>query len=290
MNPATGFVTQLGIDLESQIDVAASEPVDYVEILLDGPTRYERFRAGTQSVDIGSTADASGRPDGDAGLDTAAAVRERLDAADLGAVVHLPFPTDIGSPYRGVRNGAVATQKQCLETAASMGAEKAVLHPESSAWGVAWPDPEVRPHIDQSVDELTAFAAERGIEVCVENLFESHYTVETIDDLLAATDASMTLDTGHARVSGFDAEETAAFVADHADRVSHVHLNDTRRPSDEHLPFGAGTVDFETILGAFPADWSGTLSLEVGTDSLDYLRTSVDRLDALLSALPNASD
>jgi sugar phosphate isomerase/epimerase len=92
----------------------------------------------------------------------------------------------------------------------------------------------------------------------------------------------MTLDTGHARVSGLDSAEIASFVGEHADRISHFHLNDTRGPSDEHLPFGAGTIDFEVIFDALPDDWEGTMSLEVFTLDFDYIGASKERLDALL--------
>jgi sugar phosphate isomerase/epimerase len=135
----------------------------------------------------------------------------------------------------------------------------------------------------ESLRRLHDHAAPDGIELCAENLFGSPHTVADMPDLLAETPVSMTLDTGHARVSGYDASDTAAFVRDHADRIGHVHLNDTRRAADEHLPFGAGTIDFGEILGAFPADWAGTLSLEVFTESPSYLLESERRLDALLA-------
>ena len=40
--------------------------------------------------------------------------------------------------------------------AGDLGAEKAVLHPESSAWEAAWDDEELRPYVDQSVADLAA--------------------------------------------------------------------------------------------------------------------------------------
>ncbi|MXR40820.1 TIM barrel protein [Halobaculum sp. WSA2] len=258
MNPRVGFVTQVTMGLDEQLAFAGEAGFDYVEILMDGP------------VDRGALAERE------------ETVGRHLAEGDLDLVVHLPFPTDIGSPYAGVRDGAVATQRRCLDVASDLGAEKAVLHPESSAWEVAWDHEDLRRHIDESVRELDAYGAERGVEICAENLFGGAYTIDTIDGLLAATDVSMTLDTGHARVSGSDAADTAEFVAEHGDRIAHVHLNDTRVPRDEHLPFGAGNVDFATILGAFDDDWSGTLSLEVATESVEYLRHSRAALDELL--------
>lgn len=258
MNPRIGFVTQMDQDLTEELSFAAGAGFDYVEIMMDGATRRGALEARSDRI---------GTLLADGGLDL---------------LVHLPFPTDLGSPYDPIREGAVAHQEACIETAAGLGAEKGVLHPESSAWGVAWDDDEVRERVDESVDHLAAFGAERDLEVCAENLFGNVYTIENFDDLLANTRASMTLDTGHARIEGADAADQAAFVAEHADRIGHVHLNDTRGPEDEHLPFGAGTIDFERIFEAFPADWSGTLSLEVATGSSDYLRHSKAALDALV--------
>jgi sugar phosphate isomerase/epimerase len=258
MNPRIGFVTSVASALEPQLRFAGEGEFDYVEVLMDGPHTHERLAS------------------------KAATIEQSLDEHGLDLLVHLPFPTDIGSPYEPVRTGAVDTQQTCLNVAAELGAEKAVLHPESSAWSVAWDDAELREYIDGSVADLTAYGAARNVEICAENIFESPYTIEHIDELLAATNASLTLDTGHARVTGYDATETAAFVADHADRISHVHLNDTRRPADEHLPFGAGNLDFEPIFDAFPSDWCGTLSLEVGTQALDYLRESRSQLGQFL--------
>ena len=92
----------------------------------------------------------------------------------------------------------------------------------------------------------------------------------------------MTLDTGHARMNGMDSGAMAEFLDTHGDRVGHLHLNDSRLPKDEHLPFGAGTIDFERVFEPLRDGWTGTFSLEVFTDDWGYLETSVDRLDELL--------
>lgn len=258
MNPRIGFVTSVASTLEPQLRLAGEGEFDYIEVLMDGPHNHERLASKATTIE------------------------QRLDEHGIDLLVHLPFPTDIGSPYESVRTGAVETQQACLDVAAELGAEKAVLHPESAAWSVAWDDAKLRECIAESVADLTAYGAARNVEICAENIFESPYTIKYIEELLTATDTSLTLDTGHARVSGYNATETAAFVADHADRISHVHLNDTRRPADEHLPFGAGNLDFEPIFNAFPSEWRGTLSLEVGTQSLDYLRESRSQLEQVL--------
>jgi sugar phosphate isomerase/epimerase len=66
------------------------------------------------------------------------------------------------------------------------------------------------------------------------------------------------------------------------ERVSHIHLSDNRGGSDEHLPVGLGTIDFETVLAPlFDSDWAGTMTHEVGTTELAYVAESKRQFDAI---------
>ncbi len=132
---------------------------------------------------------------------------------------------------------------------------------------------------------LDGHAADRGVELVAENIPRGRFDTNRIAELLERTDVSMCLDTGHARVDGRDDGGIAALVADHADRISHLHLNDVRGADDEHLPIGAGFVDFERVFRAFPADWAGTLSAEVFTLDGAYLGHSIERVREVLAAV-----
>jgi sugar phosphate isomerase/epimerase len=137
-----------------------------------------------------------------------------------------------------------------------------------------------------AVAQLNAVAADHGVEICAENMFGAYATIDELEHVLADTDASLTVDTGHARIEGYSATEMADFLAAHSGRVSHIHCNDTRGQSDEHLPIGAGTIDFETVLAPLvERDWDGTVSVEVLTRNFEYIEHSIDQLDATLAAL-----
>jgi sugar phosphate isomerase/epimerase len=259
MNPYadTGFVTQQGMDHGEAIAAAGHYGFDFVELMMDGSGAADRL-------------DREG-------------VREGLDAEGLDLLVHLPFGGfDLGSPHDPVREGAIDGLRAHLDLAADLGARKAVVHPDSHAWGAAWDQSTIRSRIVESVRTLDAYATDLGVELCAENVPHSAFRTHEFDRLFEETAASMTLDTGHARMDGRDAGGIASFVEDHADRISHVHLNDTRGTRDEHLPFGAGTIDFERVFDAFPPDWDGTLSLEVYTLNYDYVDASGRQLRELL--------
>ncbi|MFC7080542.1 sugar phosphate isomerase/epimerase family protein [Halorussus caseinilyticus] len=256
MDATTGFVTQLGMNHETAFDAAAECDFDYVELLMDGD--YERREFDP------------------------AAVREAAADRDLDLMVHLPFALDVGSTYEHVREGAIRELVAAVETATEMGAEKGVAHADSKAWRPAWDDRDLRETVLESVREVQARTPD-GFEVCFENIPRGVFSTRNFPDLFETTDAAMTLDTGHARVDGLNSVEMSSFVGKHADRISHFHLNDTRKPQDEHLPFGSGTLDFRRILGALPDDWSGTLSLEVFTLDYGYIGVSKEYLDDVLA-------
>jgi sugar phosphate isomerase/epimerase len=258
MNPYTdvGFVTQQGMDHGEALAAAGHYGFDFVELMMDGAGSASRLDRET--------------------------IREGLDAEGLDLLVHLPFGGfDLGSPHDPVREAAVDGLRMHLDLASDLGARKAVVHPDSHAWGAAWDQSTIRDRVVDSIGTLDAYAADRRVELCAENIPHSAFRTHEFDRLLEATEASMTLDTGHARIDGRDAGGIASFVEDHADRISHVHLNDTRGTRDEHLPFGAGTIDFDRVFGSFPPDWDGTLSLEVYTLNYHYVGTSKRRLDEL---------
>ena len=68
--------------------------------------------------------------------------------------------------------------------------------------------------------------------------------------------------------------------------MAHVHLNDTRRGDDEHLPVGPGRLDFAELAATLAeTGWRGICTHETLRfgDRSDYVRTSKRRFDDLLA-------
>ncbi|NHN42712.1 sugar phosphate isomerase/epimerase [Halorubellus sp. JP-L1] len=256
----TGFVSQThsgDATLENWIARGGAADFDFVEVYMDGATN--RRALDPQEV------------------------AARADDHDLDVLVHLPFvDLDLGTPRDGVRDAAIAELEACLRVAADMDAAKAVVHPSSRATPPEWNRDVVVPRIVDAIADLDAVAADHGVELCAENLPGGYFLLSSFDPLLEGTEVSMTFDTGHARVDGYDAQAMAEYLDAHRDRVSHVHVNDAREAADEHVPTGSGTTDFATALAPLDDDWDGTLSLEVYTFDFDYLEISREKLHAVL--------
>lgn len=251
-----GFVGQThtgDVSWRETIERGADLGFEFVELYMDGETERSRLDA--------------------------AAVADLLGATGLDLAVHLPFvDLDLGSTRERVREASVEELEACLRAAADMGAETAVVHPSAHAGPPEWEPDALRPNVLASVRELDRFARDRDVELCVENLPDGLFTVGEFDRVFAETDASMTFDTGHARVDGMDEAAMAAFLRAHRDRVAHVHVNDSRAPADEHLPTGSGTIDFAAALAPLADGWDGTLSIEAFTFDFDYLALSRRKL------------
>ena len=262
-----GFTLGLDLPFEETVAWAGEAGFDFVELLLDGPYARERIA-------------------GDA-----PAMRETLGDAGVDVAVHLPFAIDPGSPFTPVREGVVAEFEAGMDLAADLGAELVVFHPSSDAWELGWTEGECREFVHAALDDLVPAAHGRGLTPCLENIVSTYYDATAFPELLERyPDASMTFDTSHALLAGLSEAEMAAFCREHAGRIDHLHVVDTRT-GDEHLPVGMGNIDFEPVLAALGAvDWRGTATLEVGTEDYDTIALGKRNLEELLAGVASTTD
>lgn len=247
------------LDYEEAFDFAAEQAFEFVELNMD--YAFERQRVDANAVSCAVT---------DRGLDL---------------VVHLPYRLDPGSPHEHVRNGACRELEAALDTAATLGASKAVFHGTSLAHPEKWDHETIREYIYASATRVNATAREHGIDACVENLKTPFFDAGDFPELFARTDLNACLDTGHAHVTGQTLTDQAKLLREYGERVSHVHLNDTRRDdTDEHLPVGLGALDFAPLADAMrDTGWSGTCTHELTAAGYEYAtrgRATFDNLRA----------
>ena len=246
-----------GVPFSDAVEIVSKAECDFVEVLFDG-----RARPGRVETTLGPALD---------------------DAQDIGLVAHLPFTVPIWSPFDAQRRGSVETHRDCLDAAAALDAEAAVVHPSHAAMGDAYDEPAIIDGVIESLTELHAYGDQLGVKVCAENIQSGPFTLGGLAHVVEETPAGLVVDTGHARVSGHGSEELTNFVAEYHKRIEHMHLNDTRGPRDEHLPIGAGTIDFDSFLAALSPEWTGRLCVEVITGDRPSLEQSLDRLTTYIT-------
>ena len=253
-----GFTVADGADFESCLAFADRAGFDFVELGMD----WQFARDRTES----------------------ARVREALSAHGLDAVVHLPTRVDPCSPHESVRAAGVGELAAALDTAADYGAERAVYHVTTEVHPEKWDREPVWAAVRETADRLAAHGERVGVRPVAETVKGAFVDASDLPALFAETDATACLDVGHAYVSGLDGAEQAALLADHGDRIDHIHLQDTRsRADDEHLPVGLGRIDLAPVAAALADGWQGTVTHELFTFDRSYAAASRDRFDALLA-------
>jgi sugar phosphate isomerase/epimerase len=238
MTVRQGFTVENGADPAESFAFAAEHGFDYAELNMDWT--FERSRVDP------------------------VAVRESADRHGLDLCVHLPYRLDIGTPLEHVREGSCRELEASIDAAVAMGAERGVFHASTLVRAEKWDRGTVRENLYDSVERVTGYARDRGFEAVVENLKSPFFDAGDFPELFDRTGATACLDTGHAHVTGQSLAAQADLLREHGDRISHVHLNDTRvDETDEHLPVGMGRLDFAALADAVvETGWSGTCTHE----------------------------
>jgi sugar phosphate isomerase/epimerase len=254
-----GMMNNPARDPLQEIAWAAENGFDFIDLTLEHP------KAGPDVVDGG-------------------AIRAALDAAGLGVIGHTAWYLPFASPVPRLRAAAIEEAVSTFSHFAAAGARLVNVHPDPGwrtvgigteqalAWNVA------------AFARLAGEAASCGLQLMVENLPNAHESVGAMRAMLDAHPSiGFHLDLGHAQVRG---NRTPDYLAAFADRLMHVHLSDNGGRTDDHLPLGAGRINWERLIRMVKrAGYDGTITLEVFSDDRDYLLASQRKLRATWDAI-----
>ena len=205
-------------------------------------------------------------------------VLDALHSYNFGVLTHYPWYFSVAHPYSGIQGAILHEFGRAFDAAVVLGAKKATLHTEFMPAGI-----QDRPvHVAKTIESmrrLSKEASDRGLQLLVENYNASSFSIKEFKLLFSELDIGMTLDVGHASTA--DGEGVDSYLADFRKRISHVHLHDNDRRSDQHLPLGAGKIDIPRAVKELKAAYDGTITLEVHSQDRDYLRISREKLEIM---------
>lgn len=245
-----GMMNDPRLDALSEARWAAEHGFDFLDLTIEGPA------AALDQID-------------------AAAIRQVLDGASMDVVGHTAWFLPFASPVERVRRAAVAEVTASLPMFAAVGARLVNVHIASgvSSFGRA----AMRRANGQSFAELAARAEPHGIQIMVEHPPDTNIS---IDDIRAIVDADARLgfhlDVGHANVGG---DRLDGMLKALGARLVHVHVSDNRGYGDDHMPLGAGRIDWPRVIRMLKQiGYDGTITLEVFATDRDYLLRSAEKL------------
>lgn len=210
-----------------------------------------------------------------------AAVKKALRKTGLGVVGHTGWHLPGNAAYPEVRRGVVESLVWAGRHFADLGVETMTYHIQGAVAGYIG----LEPALDAQVEVLTAATKvldPLGVQIVCEHITAWPWQFRVLDTLFRRVPSlGFHLDVGHANLSGGEGNKTGEFVKRYGKRLKHVHLSDNRGGHDEHMPLGAGRIDWPAAIGHLrKAGYRRTVTLEVFSDDPDYLAMSLRKARA----------
>lgn len=167
----------------------------------------------------------------------------------------------------GDADAIVESAKPFVDFLAGVSGEQLVVRPVGSAWMSPVLDASVLKTIADVWNRVGELAAASGVGLALHyDCLSAVHTEEELGSLLDATDPALVglaLDTAELTIGGID---PVAFYREHADRVTHVHLKDTRYADtgEEHRMPGAESTMLKGGAGRRIERWFFELGTEGG--------------------------
>lgn len=193
----------------------------------------------------------------------------------LFAVGHTDPCLPYAYPLDAVRNACFEELTRCAEIFSSMDVQIMNIHP-CYASPPSLKGDLIRHHI-RALKPIARMAGDLGLVLVLENFKAPFDRVSTFERLFSEIPGLyLHLDVGHTHIGKDDA---TTFCQGLGHRLRHVHLSDNRAGEDDHMPLGAGTIDWKQAVRALKkTGYDGTITLEIfcGTPEMlfQYVKTS----------------
>ncbi len=217
-------------------------------------------------------------------------ILSNLAKSQMKLVCHLPTFLSTADLTDSIRQASVKETLESLEVAASLNPLKIVLHPSYITGLSVFIVDKAKKYALQSLGAIVEKAGELGLQLCIENMFPRSNSLVQPQDFLEIFDKfptlKFTLDTGHAHIGSTGDKRNLEFLDKLGDQIAHVHASDNFGKEDNHLPIGAGTIDFHKIVkGLNDIGYDETVTFEIFSRDRDYLRISREKFAAMATNL-----
>lgn len=248
-----GMMNHPARDPVAEILVAKAMGFDFIDLTLEPPM------AGAETFRI-------------------APVRQALKKTGLKVVGHTGWHLPGNAAFPEVRRGTVESLLWAARIFSNLGAATMTYHIQGAVAGYIGLDAA----IDSQVEVLKAATARcrpLGVRIVCEHISARAEQFTILDALFRRVPSlGFHLDVGHANLTSGEPNATRKFLSRYGSRLLHVHLSDNRGGHDEHMPLGAGRIDWPREIGYLKkAGYDRTVTLEVFSEDQDYLALSLKK-------------
>lgn len=236
-------------DVFDEIQWASENGFDFIDLTVEGPC------AALESLD-------------------GAKISTALEERGLEVVGHTAWYLPFASPLAGIRRAAVAEVVRTFPLFAQVGARFVNVHLDRPVG--LFSEVDTLKFEAESFAQLAEEASRFDLTLMVEHPPATFGTCVRIGNALAADERiGFHLDVGHAFVAGLDLRELLARTRG---RLTHVHFSDNRGASDDHMPIGAGHINWDEVIRLLINEgYDATITLEVFCSDRRHVVASKDK-------------
>ena len=189
-----------------------------------------------------------------------AKLRPILDSHGLSITGHTDPCLPYAYPIQAVREACFRELERCAGIFSALGAKVMNIHPcyfSPPAMGKEL----VSFHME-ALPPIVEMAASYGLTMVLENYKAPFDRVSIFKKLLTEVPGlKLHLDFGH---SNFGIDNHEVFCGELGEQIQHVHFSDNRSRSDDHMPLGVGTVNWQNAVNSLKAiGYDSTITLEI---------------------------
>jgi len=183
-----------------------------------------------------------------------------LDTSCLFITGHTDPCLPYAYPIQGIRDACRKELERCAEIFSALGAKVMNIHP------CYFCPPAMKRDLllfhGESLRPIVEMAESYGLTVVFENFKAPFDRVSSFQYLLKEVPGlKVHLDFGHAN---FGSDTYQKFCGELGEHIRHVHFSDNRSRSDDHMPLGVGSVNWnDAVTSLKAAGYDDTITLEV---------------------------
>lgn len=187
-------------------------------------------------------------------------LRPILDRYDMFVLGHTDPCLPHAYPLPAVRNACLEELERCAGIFSTLGARVMNIHPCYACPPGMKPDL-VELNMD-ALQSVVAMADSYGLVLVLENYLFPFDRVSTFATLIERVPGlHIHLDVGHANLGKDHGDVFCRKLGHH---IRHVHVSDNRSKADDHMPLGAGNIDWPKIIQALKTiGYDEAITLEV---------------------------
>jgi len=200
-------------------------------------------------------------------------IREVIDSTGLGITVHAPYgDLNLATLNDPIWRESIRQIELCIEHAGDL-TDRVTIHPGYMAPASKLLPQKVWELQKEALRRIGKCAVEHGVLACLENMIsQKEFLCRDAGELMGMAGGiegiGLTFDFGHANTVG----KVPQFL-ECVGSANHIHIHDNHGVSDEHLPLGAGTIDWKTVGKAIAARYNGVIVIE--GRSIEEAKTSL---------------